>query len=180
MGRGSVVKVAVGVAGLLMGLGAGTTSAFGESVSNGQVQVWVTLGPNGNGGKAVFTGAIGDYGAAVSTNSSGKPTKNGDYEKLTLKKGSILVNSTAFNAAGNNAQPSTNNTTTCSFAFDYSGSVQIVSGTGTYSGITGTLNLTAQFAAVGPRTKSGSCNQSNNANPLAFFATVTGSGSVSY
>jgi len=180
MGRGSVAKVAVGVAGLLAGLGAGTTSAFGESVSNGQVQVWVTLGPNGNGGKVVFTGAIGDYGAAVSTNSSGKPTKNGNYEKLTLKKGTILVNSTAFNAAGNSAQPSTDNTTTCSFAFNYSGAVQIVSGTGTYSGITGSLNLTAQFAAVGPRTKSGSCNQSNSANPLAYFAAVTGSGSVSY
>ena len=108
----SVAKIAVGAASLVVGLGVGTMGAFGASPSGGQVQIWVTLNGNGNGGKIVLTGAIGDYGTAQSVNSSGKPTSNGNFEKLTLKKGTILVNSTQFNAAGNSAQPSSSNTST--------------------------------------------------------------------
>ena len=40
--------------------------------------------------------------------------------------------------------------------------------------------MTAEIALILPKTKSGSCNQSNNANPVAGWGTITGNGTVSF
>jgi hypothetical protein len=175
-----VTKAAVALPVLLGGLFLGGEAAFGASPSGGTIQVWVTPTNNGNGGgKVLITGVVGDYGIGQNVNSSGQPSKKGSYKKLLLKKGTILVNVTQYGTAQNNVNPPINNSN-CSTTFTVTAPIQIVSGTGAYAGITGTVNLTGQFGAVLPKTKSGSCNTSNNSNPLNQYISVTGSGTVSF
>jgi hypothetical protein len=176
-----VVKASLALPVLLGGLFLGGEAALGAaSPSGGTIQLWVTPTNNGNGGgKVLITGVVGDYGIGQNVNSSGQPSKKGSYKKLLLKKGTILVNVTQFGTAQNNVNPPINNSN-CSTTFNVSAPIQIVSGTGAYAGITGTVNLTAQFGAVLPKTKSGSCNTSNNSNPLNQYTSITGSGTVSF
>jgi hypothetical protein len=53
-----------------------------------------------------------------------------------------------------------------------------------YTGISGTLRITQTFAAVGPPYKTGpkkgECNTSNNAQPNAFYGSITGRGTVRF
>jgi hypothetical protein len=127
----------------------------------------------------VLTGAIADSGTSATVNSSGKPTKNGKYKLLVLKKGTILLNTTQLNAAVNNANPTTFNSTTCSGSFAGTAPVPTVSGTKAYAGISGSVNITVTFAIVLPLTK-GKCNTNTNANPIAQYGSVSGSGTVSF
>jgi hypothetical protein len=140
--------------------------------------VWATANANGSA-TIVITGAIGDYGKAVSANSAGKPQKNGGYEQLLLKTGTILLNGQQLNAATNKANPTDYSAVSCSGSIVASAPVPIVSGTKAYAGITGSLTLTETAAFVGPFTKSGKCNASGNGNPAAIWGTITGSGTVS-
>ena len=134
------------------------------------VESWVTPSPTGTGGgKILITGAIADYG--VTKKAKGSNT-------AVLRKGTIVVNLKQFNAATNNVNP-TINQSNCSTSFTASALVPIVSGTGAYTGITGSFTLTAQYAFILPKTKSGSCNTSNNANPVSRYGSVIGSGTVS-
>jgi hypothetical protein len=179
-----LAKTALGLA-VLGSLLLSGASAFGATTpTGGTINVFVTPTLNGSEGTIVITGAIGDYGKTVNANSAGKPAKKGSYELLDLKKGTILVNATQFNAATNNASP-TFSAVTCSGSFLASAPAQIVSGTKAYAGITGSVTLTATYGFVGPFFKSGSkkgqCNTSNNApTPPGFFVSITGSGTVSF
>src|ERR1017187_2805159 len=135
-----VIKAAVALPVLLGGLFLGGVSALGASPSGGAIQVWGTPA-NGGGGPVVLTGAVGDSGKSANANSSGTPSKNGTYKLLTLKKGTILLNTTQLNKDNNaNTPPTTFNSTTCSGTFVVTDPVQIVSGTKAYSGISGTVN----------------------------------------
>ena len=175
-----VVKAGLALPVLLGGLFLGAASALGASPSGGTIQVWVTPTGNGNGGgKVLITGVVGDYGKGQKVNSAGQPSKGGSYTKLLLKKGTILVNTTQFNTAQNNANPPINNSN-CSVTFTTTAPIPVVSGTGAYVGITGSINMTGQFGAVLPKTKSGSCNTSNNSNSLDQYISVVGSGTVSF
>jgi len=161
-----IAKTALGVAvlGSLLFSGA---SAFGATApAGGTIQVWGTPANNGGGG-VVITGAIADSGKSANANSSGKPTKKGTYKLLTLKKGSILLNTTQLSKDLNNPNtpPTTFNSTTCS--------------TKAYAGISGTANITVTFAIVLPLTK-GKCNTNTNANPIAQYGSVSGTGTVSF
>ena len=73
---------------------------------------------------------------------------------------------------------------TCSFSESASGPITVSNGTGLYKGITGTLEVTEYFALIGPRLtsgpKKGQCNESNNAQPVASFTSVVGSGTVHF
>ena|ERR1700728_61550 len=178
-----IAKTALGVA-VLGSLLISGASAFGVSApAGGTINVWAT--PIGEGAKAtiVITGAIGDYGTALTINKNGKVNPNGNYVKITLKKGTFEVNSTMLNAAANNLQP-TNNSTTCSASGSATGPVTLFNGTGLYKGIAATLNVTETFAFIGPLIKSGShkgqCNESNNAKALAQYGSIQGSGTVSF
>src|SRR5580704_810445 len=153
------------------GLTLESATAFAQSSSSsGSIQVWVTPSLTGNGGgKILITGAIADYGVT-------KKSKNGNT--AVLRKGTIIVNLKQFQTAQNNANP-TINQSNCSGSFTASAPVPIVSGTGAYTGITGSFTLTAQYAFILPKTKSGSCNTSNNANPVSQYGSVNGSGTVS-
>jgi hypothetical protein len=175
-----LAKTALGVAVLGSLLFSGV-SAFGATApAGGTIKVWDTPNGNGSGGTIVITGAIGDYGKTVNVNSAGKNDKKGNYTKLVLKKGTILVNSTQFAAASNNAQPTDFNAVTCSASIIVSAPNPIASGTKAYTGITGSVTITATFAFVGPFTKSGKCNASSNAQPSTFYGSITGSGTVSF
>lgn len=174
------------VAGLVLAGGVliGTTAGAATPVS-GPTQLWATIIGSGNGAfKVLFTGAIGDHGLAYSATSSGQITKkqSAGYKLFVLKQGSFLVNATTLNAALNNnsAPPTTENATTCSATFVVTDPVTVVSGTKAYAGITGTLMVTVSFAELGPKNKNGSCNQSNNAQPVATYGSVSATGTVSY
>jgi hypothetical protein len=164
-----VLKVAIACFVLMGGLTLASAAASAQSSSSGgSIQVWLTPSLTGNGGKILITGAIADYGV----------TKGKKSGQAVLKKGTIKVNLKQFNAATNAVNP-TINPSNCSTSFTASAPVPIVSGTGAYAGITGSFTLTAQYAFILPKTKSGSCNTSNNANPISQYGSVSGSGTVS-
>jgi hypothetical protein len=164
-----VLKAAIASFVLMGGLTLASAAASAQSSSSGgSIQVWLTPSLTGNGGKILITGAIADYGV----------TKGKKSGQAVLKKGTIKVNLKQFNAATNAVNP-TINPSNCSTSFTASAPVPIVSGTGAYAGITGSFTLTAQYAFILPKTKSGSCNTSNNANPISQYGSVSGSGTVS-
>jgi len=158
-------------------------SAVAATPVTGQTQIWANLG-NGSGPFSVlFTGAIGDHGTGYSATSSGQITKKSTgYKLFVLKRGSFLVNSKTLNAAlnNNNAPPTTENNTTCTATFVVTDPVTFVKGTKAYAGITGTISVTVSFAELGPKNKNGTCNQSNNAQPVATYGSVAGTGTVTY
>ncbi len=170
------VKITAASAVVLGGLVFAGTAAFaGSSPADGPVQLFGT--PNSDGSASVvLTGAVGDFGTATSVNSNGKPDTFGGYKLLTLSKGTILVNT---KAEVNNGPPTTFNPKTCSATFVHTSTDPIVSGTGLYVGIDGTLKVTVSFALVLP-TANGKCNTSNTAVPLAQYGSVMGSGSVDF
>ena len=175
-----VIKGVLGAAVLSAGLLTGGAAAAGASPAGGAIELWVTPAQNSTGaGKVIVTGAIGDYGPAQKVNSAGKPSAKGASRKLVLKKGTIIINVSQFTAAQNNLNPTIDNTN-CSATGTIAAPVQIVSGTGAYVGITGTVNLTADVAFILPKTKSGSCDTSGNGTPLAIYQTVSGPGTVSF
>lgn len=174
------IKTAV----LAFALLAALTAAAGASAaqSNGG-KIWVFVTGNGfNQQKVVVAGAIGDYGSGVSVDANGKPNQNGAFEKLNLHKGSVLIDSAKFNAAGNNPRPVLRSKRTCSAVFTWSGPVTIVGGTGAYHGVTGRLIAKGTFAGVSPRFKSGphkgQCNSGGNVQPVALYVSVTVTGTV--
>jgi hypothetical protein len=168
------------VVGLLAASAAGARSA---APAGGVVHVFVT--PNqGAVYKIVIVGAIGDYGTATSIDKDGKVAQNGNYVKIRLRKGTFEVNSVALNKKTNDAPPTVVNKETCSFEFGGSGPVTLFNGTGAYAGISGTLQITQTFAGIGPLYKTGpkqgTCNMSNSAQPVAFWASITGKGVVRF
>jgi len=132
---------------------------------------------NGATGPIVITGAIGDYGTATTINKDGTVNSSGNYVKIVLKKGTFEINSIAFNKATNSAQP-TSNAANCSNVVIATGPVTLFDGTGAYAGIGGTLTITLNVAYIAPKTANGKCNE--NTQPADFFATITGSGVVSF
>ena len=132
-------------------------------------------------GKVVMTGTIADYGKDVATNAQGKPTAQGGYRKLELKKGTILVDVAALTkAVGQAFSDASFDTTTCSVSVTIATpvTITIVSGTKAYAGVTGTLAMTGSYALIAPRTKSGACTTKTTARPLITFAAFTGTGTV--
>jgi len=181
-----VARVTLGAAAIMcVSLVVPAAVALGASApAGGKVNVFVTpLSANGPRAKIVVTGAIGDYGTALSVNKAGKTDTNGDYEKITLQQGSFLVNATKLNAKLNHLKP-TINTATCSVSATGTGPVTLSNGAGLYAGISGTLQITFKFAFIGPRFSSGphkgQCNESNKAPALAQYQSITGSGTVSF
>ena len=174
---GSAILTALVVGGLA------NVACGARSTAGGAIDLYVTPN-NGAVYKIVIIGAIGDYGTATSIDKDGKVDSNGNYVKIKLTKGTFEVNSVALNKKTNNAPPTVENKTTCSYGFGGSGPVTVFNGTGAYAGISGTLQITETFAAVGPLFKTGAkkgeCNTSNSAQPVSFWGSITGKGTVRF
>ena len=176
-------KATLGVAGLVACLIVGASVALGAGSSTapagGPIQIFVQPG-NGQGkGKILITGAVGDYGSSSPTTSSGGKK----FGTATLKKGTIKIDLTAISAKVNKANPAVN-AATCSASITETAAAPVVSGTGLYAGIHGTIQITESFGFIGSTYKSGSkkgkCNLSNSAPTVAQMGTVYGKGNVSF
>jgi hypothetical protein len=176
-------KTTVAVAGLLVCLIVGASVALGAGSSKtpagGPIQIFVTPGQGQGSGKILFTGAVGDYGSSSPTTSSGGKK----FGTATLKKGTIKIDLTAITGKVNKAKP-TVNAATCSVSINETAPAPIVSGTGLYAGIHGSMQLTESFGFIVGTFKSGSkkgqCNLSNSGPTLAEMANVYGKGNVSF
>ncbi len=175
-------KTSVGVGGLLTCLIVGASVAVGASSSatpaGGRIQLFVQPGKSQGSGTVLFTGAVGDYGSSHAVTSGGKKIAT-----ATLKKGTIKIDLTAVTKAGSNVTP-TVDAATCSGAFSVSAPAPILSGTGLYTGIHGSVRITESYGFIGSTYKSGpkkgQCNMSNSSATVAQMAAVYGSGSVSF
>jgi uncharacterized membrane protein len=156
------------------------TPAF--ATTGGKVAVDVTINPLSNTATAqvVLAGAISDYGTATSIDKNGKTDPNGNYEKVVLKHGTFEVNSTTFNKASNSASPTISSTSGCSVDLAVNGPVTFFKGTGSYKGISGTIQMTQVFVGIASKLKDGKCNESNNAAPIAAGIAFYGTGTVSF
>lgn len=165
---------------LLLGSSAAVRAA---APAGGSIRVFATPSLTGAGGTIVVTGAIGDFGTTMNIDKNGKTDANGNYVKIILKKGTFEVDSTQLNRAANAAQPKVN-VATCSGYLGVSDPVTLFHGTGRHAGISGTVKITESFAFIGPDytsgAKKGQCNMSNDAQPIAQYASIVGSGTVSF
>lgn len=176
--------ILLGTAALMLAVG-GTVAVVASQAApltrNGTVHIWVTPG-KGAVDQILLSGVVADHGTATSIDKDGKVDQNGDYVKIALQHGGFEVNATAFNHRASNQQPTVNKTT-CSAWATASGPVTLYNGTGTYTGISGTVHITTSFAFLLPRYKSGAkegqCNTGNNATPVAEFdGDILGSGHI--
>jgi hypothetical protein len=171
----------IGFAGTLACVVAGASVALGAGSSNppagGPIHIFIQPGSSQGKGKILFTGAVGDYGSSSPTTGSGGKK----FGTATLKKGTIKIDLTAIRAKVDKANP-TFNAATCSASYSETAAAPVVSGTGLYAGIHGTIQITESFGVIGSTYKSGSkkgqCN--NSATLIAAMVTVYGSGSVSF
>jgi hypothetical protein len=70
--------------------------------------------------------------------------------------------------------------TNCFFAFKGSGPTKLFKGSGAYAGVGGNLNVSVTFVGILPRLSNGKCNASQNAQPIAQYGSVTGSGTATF
>jgi hypothetical protein len=125
-----------------------------------------SLNPNARN-DVLITGSFSDHGTG----------KKGTWD---LAKGTIVVNNAAIGAIVKSPNWGTSYASSCSFDGVAKGLVTIVSGTGAYAGVKGSLSFTLTEAGQGPRLKNGECNEANNAPAVAQDLIGMGSGNVSF
>ena len=131
--------------------------------------------------KILITGAIADYGTAISQDKNGKVDPNGNFEKVTLKHGGFMIDATALTKAiQKQFSKEPINPTNCSLALTGTGPSTIETGTGAYAGISGKLKITLTVAGIAPKTNKGRCNLSTSAPFYGQYQGVTATGSVSF
>lgn len=173
----------IGVVGVLACVVVGGSVALGAGSSGtpvgGRIQIIVQPGQGQGNGKILFTGAVGDYGATHKSVTTG----GNSISTAMLKKGTIKVDITAISKKTNRANP-TIDAATCSGSITETAASPVVSGTGLYAGIHGTVKVTESFGFIGSTYKSGpkkgQCNMSQNAATLAQMGIVYGTGTVSF
>jgi hypothetical protein len=167
-----VVGVAVAVAATVVPVVAPGVSAASTTASKpkaGTIHVYIvntsisSTAPN----NVLITGAFSDHGTG----------KHGTFH---LTKGTITFNNSKLGAILNSPSFGTFYAASCSFSGVAKGAVPIVSGTGAYAGIKGSIAATVTSAEQGSLLKNGKCNQSSNAPAVAQDLIVTGSGKVSF
>ena len=158
-------------------LGGGSVALAASHPKGGKVNIFVTT-KSPTKEKILVTGAIGDYGTAVSQNAKGKVSPNGTYENVKLTRGGFIVNATELHNKLNHAKPVVNKAN-CSVMFRATGPAFIGDGSGAYKGISGTVRITVIFAGVAPKTATG-CNLGNNAPLHGSYHSATGTGTVKF
>jgi hypothetical protein len=115
----------------------------------------------------LITGAFSDHGT-------------GKGATWHLARGTITLNPSKLKAILNSPSFGNFYAASCSFDGAAEAKVPVVSGTGAYKGITGSIGATAFEAEQGSLLKNGKCNTSNNAPALAGDAIIIGSGKVTF
>jgi hypothetical protein len=131
----------------------------------------------------IVTGAVGDYGKAVSVYPNGAVDPDHTSQlSLQLSRGTLRLDTAAldqaFVAAIRNDFPS--NTTTCSGMVEVTRQVPVVagSGTGAYKGIGGSFTLTATLDEVDKASTAQPCSASSAFLNQAIL--VTGPGTMTF
>ncbi len=160
-------------------------SAGAATPAGGAIRVFGVSNGLGGGGKVLITGAIGDHGRTESANKSGKPSGNGSYVLLKLTKGTVMLNKTKLDQKVNGAfNKAKLDQATCSLSAAATGVLPVVTGTGLYTGISGSVRITVAAGFTLPRftsgAKAGQCNTSNSAQPTDSVQIISGTGTVSF
>jgi hypothetical protein len=159
-------------------LGLGTDAASGAgAIGGGVIHVWQVPDETSVTSPVVITGVFGDYGTTTSQDKNGKADENGSYEKFVLQQGTFVINAIPLSKVLNKVRP-TFDKRDCGAVFSGSGPVTVSDGTGSYSGIKGTLRVTATDAFILAKGANGKCSQS--AAPVASYSTIVGSGHVNF
>jgi hypothetical protein len=111
------------------------------------------------------------------------PNEDGHFEKVTLKKGTFMIDTTALDKKMEaSVRPQVASDATCSVGMGATAPVKLFDGTGLYKGISGNVKVTITFTGVGGRYQSGAhkgqCDQDSGARAELGF--VTGRGSVQF
>ena len=117
--------------------------------------------------KILITGAFGDHGLG----------KHGVWH---LTRGTITVNNAKLRAITSSPGFRTFYPASCSYSGAAKGKVPIVSGTGAYAGINGSLTATVIEAEQASLLRNGKCNASDSAPLVAADLIATAAGKVSF
>lgn len=133
---------------------------------------------DGAGASVVLSGALGDFGEAVSVNPDGSvSSEHGGQQNLVLTQGAFRIDFSALDRAFVAAfQTHPVDARSCSGHITVTGSAPVVpgSGTGAYRGIAGTFRLTLTLDELVPQTQ---CDWTGPM--LKQSIVITGSGDVS-
>jgi hypothetical protein len=169
-------KTAVFAIVALMSSGCGSASTPAPAPDHGNVNFTDYSDNDGTKAKVVLTGAVGDYGDAVSLTSNGDAHGQRTDIDLNLTQGKFRINIADIDKKLVDAFthfPS--NTTTCSGLVTASGTAPIEagSGTGAYQGISGHFDLTVNVNEVDVKDHCGP-----GAKFLSQTVVITGPGTV--
>jgi len=177
--RGTVRRSAV--AGLLViGLTASSgacaalfPASAGANSSRYPIRIEAVGSASSSSQEVVVTGAFAD---------AGQLTITGPMNTLMLSRGTIVLDMTAGGKAETalfDHLTAIMNPKTCGVNGSYKALVKLVSGTGFYQGITGSVLVTTQEIGVLPKSADGSCNLSTSVAPIGFLSVASGSGTTS-
>jgi hypothetical protein len=149
------------------------------SANSGNTHILVySINTDGPSFRSVVTGAIGDYGPALTVLPDGKPDPSQSSQlELKLTRGSFRIDITALDKAFVKA---TSNepiySGTCSDFVRVTATAHVVkhSGTGSYQRISGSFQMTASLDEV----EAHSCKKGSPANFLWQVISLSGSGTV--
>ena len=158
-------------------------ASVADAHSRGAVHLTAYTNNDGPTDTVIVTGAVGDYGTAVSVYPNGTvdPDHNSEL-KLQLAHGTFRLDAAALDKAFVAAmlQDFPSNTTTCSGNVDVTGQVPVVagSGSGAYKGIGGSFTLTISLDEVDKVATGQPCNGS--AAFLSQAIVISGPGTVTF
>ena len=172
---------------ILSGTLFGGAAAFGSTPASGVVH-FVGYGDGaGLGSTIILTGAVGDAGTTFDVDANGAVDPGGPQVELVLVQGSLRLSLKNLNKAIGAAYGKLSlNTNTCSAVLSASAVLPIVSGSGTgnYTGVSGSVKATITEGLVLPKYPSGKhkgqCNESNSSSSVNQGEIFSGSGTVSF
>jgi hypothetical protein len=175
----SIFMIVVAAGGALLA-GGGIAAASNAPVSGGNVFFTAYQNDDLPGATAVLSGAIGDFGEAVSVLPDGTvDPEHSSQDDLALTQGSFRIVIGPLHAKFVNAlSHASYNLKTCSGHAAVTGAAPVVagSGTGAYKGISGSFTLTITGSEVDAKP---GCQPFSGSALLAQSIVISGSGTVS-
>ena len=172
-----VLALAMAVSGCASAASSTSANASTTAVTGTTDLIFYSINSDGPRFQAILTGAVGDFGPAVSVYPDGKVDPEHDHDlSLRLTRGSFLVNEAALDQRIVTAYrhwPA--NPATCSGSITVTAAAPVVasSGTGAYRGISGSFNLNATLDEIDVKPV---CNGTSAFR--AQVVVITGSGTV--